>query len=180
MAGYLIITTRLGLRRFIASDTKAMAAMNKDNEVMRYFPQPLTEAETIAMMQRIDQHFEKNGFGLFAVENILTKEFIRLTGFAIPSFGSFFTPCVEIGWRFKKEAWGQGLATEAATACLQYGFTVLQFDKIFSFTAVVNIPSEKVMQRIGMKRTGFFDHPALKKESILCKHVVYEINNKKE
>lgn len=180
MPGYIIATARLGLRRFVAADVKALVAMNKDQEVMQYFPKLLSEAETIAMMQRIDQHFETNGFGLFAAEDIFTKEFIGLTGFAVPGFESFFTPCVEIGWRFKKEVWGRGYATEAAVACLQYGFTVLQFDKVFSFTAAVNTPSEKVMQRIGMRRIGFFDHPAIEKKSALCKHVVYEIDSKKE
>ena len=178
MSAYILSTERLTLRRFIPSDLSQLAAMNNDKEVMRYFPKLLTESETIEMMKRIDVHFEKNGFGLFAVENCFTKEFIGLTGFAIPTFESFFTPCVEIGWRYKKEAWGQGFATEAAIACLQYGFTILQFDKILSFTATANGNSEKVMQRIGMTRLGFFDHPGIDSGSVLCKHVVYEVENK--
>ena len=180
IAGYILSTARLGLRRFVAADVNALATMNRDEAVMKYFPALLTEAQTIAMMQRIDEHFEKNGFGLFAVENIATKEFIGLTGFAIPAFESFFTPCVEIGWRYKKEVWGSGFATEAAAACLHYGFTVLHFNKVLSFTAAINLNSEKVMQRIGMRKIGFFDHPSIEKGNALCKHVVYAIDNKKE
>ena len=72
--------------------------------------------------------------------------------------------------------WGQGFATEAAIACLQYGFETLGFDKVFSFTAVINTNSEKVMQRIGMTPIGYFDHPKIEKSSVLCRHVLYRIN----
>ena len=92
--------------------------MNQDAEVMKYFPKTLTDQETAEMVQRIRLHFEKHHFGLFAVENRLTKEFIGYTGFYVPTFESFFTPCVEIGWRYKKEVWGRGFATEAASSCL--------------------------------------------------------------
>ena len=149
--------------------------MNKDTTVMQYFPKTLAPEETLQMVTRINAHFEEHGLGLFAVENKLTKEFIGYTGFAIPTFESYFTPCIEIGWRFKKEAWGQGFATEAAKACLQYGFKSLGFDRVFSFTAVINIKSEKVMQRIGMTLIGYFDHPKIEKSSVLCRHMLYKI-----
>lgn len=177
MSSYIISTERTGLRRWIDSDLKPFTEMNKDKEVMQYFPDTLTDQETADMVERINLHFEKNGFGLFAVENKLTGQFIGFTGFAIPAFESFFTPGIEIGWRYRKEAWGQGFATEAASACLCYGFDTLQFDKVVSFTAAVNINSEKVMKRIGMKRVAFFDHPKIDRQSILCRHVLYQINN---
>jgi len=159
MSLYIITTARLGLRKWLPSDIAPFTNMNQDETVMQYFPKTLTDEETIAMVTRINAHFEKHGFGLFAVEHKLTKEFIGYTGFAIPNFESFFTPCVEIGWRFKKEVWGQGFATEAAMACLRYGFENLGFDEVFSFTAAINIKSENVMQRIGMTHTGYLDHP---------------------
>ncbi len=180
MNSHTLSTLRLNLRKWIDSDTQPFIEMNKDAEVMKYFPSTLTEAETLKMIERINLGFEKNGFGLFAVENKLTKEFIGFTGFAIPTFEAFFTPCVEIGWRLKKEFWGQGFATEAAAACLQYGFADLGFDKIVSFTSVLNTNSEKVMKRIGMKYVADFDHPKLGKDSILCRHVLYEICKKGE
>jgi [ribosomal protein S5]-alanine N-acetyltransferase len=77
--------------------------MNKDIEVMKYFPKVLTDSETAAMVQRINLK--------------LTKEFIGFTGFSILTFETFFTPCIEISWRYKKEVWGRGFATEAAIAC---------------------------------------------------------------
>ena len=175
MNPYIISTERLGLRRWNDSDIEPFSKMNQDAEVMKYFPKLLTDEESFAMMQRIKQHFKKNNFGLFAVENKLTEQFIGFTGFNIPAFESFFTPCVEIGWRYKKEVWGNGFATEAANGCLKYGFEDLKFDKIVSFTSRLNINSEKLMRRIGMTYVTEFEHPNIEKENILCLHVLYQI-----
>ena len=143
--------------------------MNSDADVMRYFPQTGTKEETAAMLKRINAHFDTHGFGLFAVENKATGNFIGFTGLAVPTFESFFTPCVEIGWRYQKEAWGNGFAGEAAKACLHYGFHTLKVDLIVSFTSAINKPSEKVMQRIGMTRAGYFYHPKIEEGSPLCR-----------
>lgn len=156
MNNYIISTERLGLRRWIESDIIPFMQMNKDAEVMKYFPKTLTDEESFELVQRINLLFDKNSFGLFAVESKLTKQFIGFTGFSIPTFDAFFTPCIEIGWRYKKEAWGQGFATEAAKACLKYGFDTLQFDKVVSFTSAINLNSIKVMQKIGMTKAEEF------------------------
>jgi ribosomal-protein-alanine N-acetyltransferase len=177
MNNFIISTPRLGLRRWIDTDIDPFKAMNKDAEVMRYFPRILTDNETHEMVNRISSHFDKNKFGLFAVENKLTKQFIGYTGFAAPSFESFFTPCIEIGWRFQRAAWGHGFATEAAKACLNYGFGILGFDKVVSFTSTINLRSENVMKRIWMTKTGEFDHPNIDSHSILCRHLLYEITS---
>ena len=170
---YVIITERLGMRRWKEDDIIPFSAMNKDAEVMRYFPLILSNDETIAMVNRIRSHFDRHGFGLFALEDLSTKEFIGYTGFMIPSFTSYFTPCVEIGWRLQRSSWNRGYATEAAKACLHYGFETLNLEKIFSFTSVLNTRSEKVMQRIGMIKYGEFDHPNIEPSHSLCHHVVY-------
>ena len=180
MVPYIFSTERLNLRRWIYSDILPCIEMNEDNEVMKFFPKTQTADETLAMVQRINARFEENGFGFYVVEEKSTKYFLGFTGFGIPTFESFFTPCIEIGWRFKKDAWGKGYATEAAAGCLRYGFETLQFDKIVSFTSVLNTNSEKVMQRIGMIRIGEFDHPLIEPGDSLCRHVLYELVNKKK
>ena len=179
MNSFIINTDRLGLRRWLDSDLKPFSYLNRDPEVMKYYPKTLSDLETLEMVRRIKHHFEKNDFGLFAVESKGTGEFIGYTGFLIPTFQSFFTPCVEIGWKFKKECWGRGFATEAANACLNYGFETLKFEKIVSFTSALNINSEKVMKRIGMKYVTDFDHPQIEINSPLCRHVLYQIDNGK-
>src|SRR5215831_6625874 len=159
MNNYIVQTDRLGLRTWIDTDFIPFAKMNKDKEVMEYFLNILTDDETKLMINRINLHFNTHGFGLYAIEELTSKKFIGYTGFMIPAFKSFFTPCVEIGWRIKREEWNNGYATEAAVACLQYGFADLQFDKIYSFTSIKNWRSEKVMQKIGMMKEGEFNHP---------------------
>ena len=70
----------------------------------------------------------------------------------IAKFESAFTPCVEIGWRFKKSFWGNGFATEAAQACLEFGFSTLGFTTVHSLTSVHIKKSKAVLQSIGMKK----------------------------
>lgn len=173
----ILSTKRLILRQWTAADLQPFITMNSDPDVMRYFPAPLAAPETAAMVERIKAHFQQHKFGLFAVEHKTTAAFMGFTGLAVPSFNAFFTPCIEIGWRFKKEFWGQGFATEAAIACLQYGFAEPGLTEIYSFTSVHNLPSEKLMQRIGMKYLSTFDHPKISKEHTLCPHVLYKITN---
>ncbi len=168
-----MVTSRLALRQWEPQDIVACIEMNLDKEVMKFFPSVLTKEQTIQFYDRVQKHFIDNGFGLYVVENKATKEFLGYTGFMIATFEAAFTPCVEIGWRFKKQNWGNGYATEAATACLQYGINTLGFDKIYSFTSTLNLKSENVMKRIGMSKTGTFSHPKIEKDHALNLHVIY-------
>jgi len=171
----LISTPRLSLRNIVPSDLGALVAMNEDEEVMKYFPSILSQEQTIQFMDRIFTQYKENGFGLYAVTLISSDALIGLAGFMMPSFESFFTPCVEIGWRFKKEFWGQGYASEASTACLKYAKTLLGLKEILSFTSIQNKKSEAVMKNIGMKKQGHFVHPKLDKDHWLSEHVLYSI-----
>ena len=173
---FLILTERLILRTWETKDVEQCIEMNQDVDVMKYFPAILTKEQTIQFYDRVQKHFLENGFGLYVVENKQTKAFMGYTGFMIANFEASFTPCVEIGWRFKKQYWRNGYATEAAKACIQYGFSKLGFDKIYSFTATPNIKSENVMKRIGMVKTGTFNHPKIDKDHILNVHVIYELD----
>lgn len=168
-------TERLRFRDWTAEDFPHFCEMNQDPQVMRYFPSILKEAETEAFLQRILKEFKEKEYGLYAVELKATEEFLGFIGFHEAVFPASFTPCVEIGWRLKASAFGKGYATEGAKACLKYGFQVLHFKEIYSFTAEINFPSERVMQKIGMTKVGEFDHPAVAEKSPLRHHVLYNI-----
>ncbi|WP_028543292.1 GNAT family N-acetyltransferase [Paenibacillus taiwanensis] len=168
-----IETSRLNLRDWEERDVEPFCRLNADEQVMTYFPKTLTPDETISFYHAIQSEFEACGFGLYAVETKQNKEFIGLIGFHKATFEADFTPCIEIGWRLKKEAWGQGFATEGAAACLQYGFNELGFSEVYSFTAEVNKPSQNVMNKIGMSYLNTFDHPKVEPNSPLRKHVLY-------
>jgi RimJ/RimL family protein N-acetyltransferase len=149
--------------------------MNADPAVMEFFPAPLTRVESDALVDRILAHFSARGFGVSAAELKATGEFIGFIGLAVPRFEAHFTPCVEIGWRLAAAHWGTGLATEGATAVLDYAFGTLGLREIVSFTSAVNMRSRKVMEKIGMTRNPAddFDHPNLPEGHWLSRHVLY-------
>lgn len=93
------------------------------------------------------------------------------------NFNAPFTPAVEIGWRLDYNYWGQGYAVEGAKAVLRYGFETLHLPKIVSFTTVTNIRSRRVMEKIGLTHhpEDDFDHPLLKGDHPLKRHVLYSL-----
>ncbi len=170
---YFLETPRLILRDWKDSDSRIFIEMNHDKNVMEFFPSLLTEEETFAMIERIKKFIAENNFGLWAAERKDTKEFIGFVGLSIPRFQADFTPCVEIGWRLAHKHWGYGFATEAANACLDYGFNILKLNEIVSFTSVLNIKSMNVMKKIGMHYVKDFEHPNIEDEDRLKRHVLY-------
>ncbi|MBB4943076.1 ribosomal-protein-alanine N-acetyltransferase [Streptosporangium album] len=154
-------TDRLIMRRWQESDREPFAAMNADPEVMEHFPALLTREQSDAMVDRIESAFDEHGYGLWALQVRATGEFIGFTGLAWQRFEAHFTPALEIGWRLTRSAWGHGYASEAARAALDHGFGPAGRDEIVSMTAVANLRSRAVMERLGMTRdpADDFEHP---------------------
>jgi RimJ/RimL family protein N-acetyltransferase len=170
-----IRTERLLMRRWRDSDRAPFAAMNADPEVMRYFPAALDRAASDAYMDRIEALFQRQGFGLWALEQEATGRFLGFTGLnpmppGVPGAGG-----MEVGWRLASHAWRQGFATEAATAALDVGFRGVGLAGIWSMTAVLNEPSQALMRRLGMTLQGHFEHPRVEPGHPLRPHVVYRI-----
>ena len=162
-------TPRLLLRRWCEADRAPFAALNADPVVMEHFPSTLTRAASDAAVDRIEAHFDEHGYGLWAVE--AEGVFVGFTGLAWATFDAPFTPALEVGWRLARSAWGRGYATEAASAAVQRGLQ--EAPGIVSMTAVVNQRSQRVMQRIGLRHEGEFDHPRLPPGHRLARHVLY-------
>ena len=165
------------MRPWREEDLDRFAALNADPRVMEFQPRCLSRQESEAMAARIAEHFDRHGFGLWAVEAPDIAGFIGFVGLSIPRFEAHFTPCVEIGWRLAYEHWGHGYATEAATTALAFGFESLRLDQIVSFTVPANVRSRRVMERIGMTRSpdDDFEHPNLAEGHRLRAHVLYRI-----
>lgn len=172
----LIQTERLRLRTWRADDLDRFAEINAHSDVMAYFPAPLSREETRDMIERLQTHQADHGFCFWAVDHLANDTLIGMIGLSRPKMETWFTPCVEIGWRLHPAFWGKGLATEGALACLHYGWEVLGLEEIVSFTAGINLPSQRVMEKIGMRRDGVFDHPALPDGHELQPHVLYRIS----
>lgn len=172
-----IKTPRLILRPWQEEDLEPFAALNRDLQVMEYFPSTKTFEESVNEYKRILQHFAQHGWGFFAVSLIGSSAFIGFIGLRYDDFPAHFTPAVEVGWRLKVEHWGHGYATEGAKACLKYGFEKLNLNEIISFTTVQNSRSRRVMEKIGMHPDpkDDFDHPKLLENHPLRRHVLYRL-----
>ena len=128
-------------------------------------------------MQLIRDHFERHGFGVWAVEVIGGAPFIGFIGLSVPSFDAPFTPCVELGYRLAFEHWGHGYATEGSRAALDFGFTTVGLSEIVAMATVGNVRSRRVMERLGMTRdpADDFDHPNIVSGHPLRRHVLYRL-----
>ena len=170
-----IRTDRLIMRRWRDTDRGPYAAMNADPAVMRYFPATMDRAASDASIDRIEELFDAQGFGLWALEIADTGVFIGFTGLnpmpaGVPGAGG-----MEVGWRLAEHAWHQGYATEAARAAVDVGFSGAGLGQIWSMTAVLNEPSQAVMRRLGMTRYAHFDHPRIAPSHPVCRHVLYRL-----
>ena len=176
----VIETERLYLRQWQASDFAVFAEINADPEVMKYFPKLLTPKVSDIIASKCQQLIANQGWGLWAVSlKDSTKtydDFIGFVGLNDTLADMSFAPAVEIAWRLHKDYWGQGYATEAARAALNFAFTELSLDEVVSFTAVINKRSQLVMERLGMMNTrANFYHPALDPNHRLAEHVLYNM-----
>jgi RimJ/RimL family protein N-acetyltransferase len=172
-----LTTDRLVLRRWQESDREPFRALNADARVLEFFPALLKPEESDQAITRIELHFERHGFGLHAAELIETGKFIGFVGLNVPAFDAPFMPAVEIGWRLAYEQWGQGLATEGASAMLRSAWEDVRLTSLVSFTSAANLRSRRVMEKIGMTRdaTADFEHPNLPDGHPLRRHVLYRI-----
>jgi RimJ/RimL family protein N-acetyltransferase len=172
-----IETARLCLRHWLPGDRAAFAAMNADPLVMEHFPHVLSPDESDALADRIDAHFERHGFGLWATEIRGSVPFAGFVGLAVPSFEAPFTPCVEVGWRLAREHWGRGFATEGAQAAVEFAARDLRLHEIVSYTVPDNQRSRRVMEKLGMTTdpADDFDHPGLPIGHPLRRHVLYRL-----
>ena len=167
---------RVLLRAWRADDLEPFAALNADARVMEFYPAPFTRTQSDAIVtERILPGFAERGFGLWAVEVPGVVPFIGFVGLQAPAFEAHFTPCVEIGWRLAFPFWGNGYATEAARVAVAFGFTTADLDEIVSFTVPANRRSVAVMERLGMRYDGEFEHPRLPAGHPLRRHVLYRL-----
>jgi RimJ/RimL family protein N-acetyltransferase len=172
-----VYTDRLLLRRWRDEDRAPFAELNGDPETLVFFPSTLTRAESDAFADRIEAGFEERGYGLWALEVRKTRQFIGFTGLApMPGDVPGGPGGTEIGWRLARTAWRHGYTTEATRAALEVAFTGVGLPEIWSYTAVLNTPSQAVMRRIGMTEAASFEHPRVPDGNPLKPHVTYHLS----
>jgi RimJ/RimL family protein N-acetyltransferase len=144
----ILETPRLQLREFTPEDADALALVLSDPETMRYYPVPYDRAGVEQWIERNRQRYQDDGVGLWAMELKKTQELIGDCGIIRQQVEgeSFY----EIGYHLRRDFWGQGLATEAAVACRDWGFAHLKTSRLISLIRPENLPSRRVAERIGM------------------------------
>ena len=169
-------TPRLILRQWQPQDLPEFAALNADPEVMRYFPSTLDRQASDALAAKAEALIAERGWGFWVAQDKASGRLAGMIGLHIPAPELPFSPCVEVGWRLAKPYWGKGLATEGANAALDFAWDVLKLEEVVSFTAVLNKPSQAVMQRLGMQADAqTFMHPAVSPGHVLAEHCLYRI-----
>jgi RimJ/RimL family protein N-acetyltransferase len=147
-------TERLLLRRWRAADTEPLAAINADPEVMRYIGRGAVLGRGLSedLLTRFEREWRERGFGLWAVEEQAAPgALVGFCGLSVPMFLPEVLPCVEVGCRLAREAWGRGLATEAARAALAFGFgPEHRMAEILAIVSPGNERSLRVAEKLGM------------------------------
>ena len=174
----MITTSRLILRQWKPEDTLAFIDLNSDPTVMEYFLSTWDAEETESFINTCSQLIASRGGGFWAVEKKFSSEFIGMVGLNNVPDDLPIKQSVEVGWRLAKKEWGNGYATEAASASLNYAFNTLKVKEVVAFTPVQNRRSRRVMKKLNMtelKET--FAHPRVPVESGLSEHALYEITS---
>lgn len=140
-----IETQRLRLRRMEPDDTEEFAVLHADPEVTQ-FVFALDRAEAEERLQKDRDEWRQRGHGLFAIVDLASGDFLGRTGLKYwPQFDE-----TEVGWILKREAWGQGYATEAARACIEWGFAQFELPYLTAMINPTNVRSVHVAKRLGM------------------------------
>ena len=161
-------TERLSLRRFVPADFEWLCQLYADPEVTRYLgglqtPERVQEMLRTRFLEYYDLH---PGLGIW-----LTVE--RATGSRV---GFHLLnhirgeSIIQTGFTLAKSAWGQGFATEMASAVLRYGFVELKLPRIAGMASLKNLASQRVLQKIGLERRGerAFPHPDYASEGAMA------------
>jgi RimJ/RimL family protein N-acetyltransferase len=165
------------MRRWREQDLEPFAALNADPLVMEHFPATLARDASDALLERIDQAFESQGWGLWALELADEGAFVGFTGLAQVRPDMPFAPAVELAWRLAREFWGRGLASEAARSAAEFGFERAGLQELVAYTAERNTRSRRVMERLAMvhDQGADFLHPAIAPADGVAPHVLYRL-----
>ncbi len=150
-------------------------AINGDPDSMRHFPAAMSRAESDAWAARMQAHIDQHGWGFWVVEHHADAAFAGVVGLMNIPWQARFTPAVEIGWRIAPAFRRDGLAFEAARLALGFGFGELGLPEVVAFTVPGNVASWRLMERLGMRADGDFDHPRLPEGHPLRRHLLYRI-----
>jgi RimJ/RimL family protein N-acetyltransferase len=174
-------TERLVIRDWDPRDREPYAQFLADPDVRRFYFDVLDRVRSDALVDRFIAAYQRDGFGLLPVERKSDGAFLGVVGLLpIVDMSIRGNPPVEIGWLLGKQFWGQGYAPEAARAWLDHAFS-LNLPEVVAWTTATNVPSQRVMQKLGMRTepADDFIHPKAPAGHPLAPHVLYRISRPK-
>ena len=151
----ILETERLLLRPLELSDAEDMFAMDSNPKVHQYLWQNPTQTieESIKVIEYVRSQYERNNIGRFATILKETGEFIGWTGikFVHDHVENGNTNFFDYGYRLNEKFWGNGYATEATIAWLDYGFNKMEIELMNAYTHAQNGASNRVLSKTGMQ-----------------------------
>lgn len=141
-------TERLRLRPPEPGDADDVRRLRQDAQVMRFLGGAVDEVEAKLRFERDLRHWEEHGYGLCVVEELDGGGFAGLAGFR------HFEGDPDLNYLLRGDRWGTGLATEAATACLAWGFDTLGAELVRAMTDLRHRASQRVLTKIGLRYVG--------------------------
>lgn len=174
----LLETERLVLRQFTVNDVDNIIDLNSDPDVVRFTADRQTDRSAILalMLPKWLKYYEQyDGYGVWAVEEKSTQAFIGWFSFRPAFHSTYFDPVfanpddIELGYRFRKVAWGKGYATEGAQALIKKGFSELGMQCLVAPALAANVASIRVLEKSGLKLEQQFVDPKLGLEVVIYK-----------
>ncbi|AFY60184.1 GNAT family N-acetyltransferase [Synechococcus sp. PCC 6312] len=141
-------TTRMILRPMTLADSHDLLLVLSDPDAMKFYPQPFDDQMTKTWINCNRQRYRDHGFGLWALVLKKSGQVIGDCGLVLQEVNG--VEMVELGFHVQRQLWGQGLATEAAQACCQYGFSQLKLKRLICLIHPQNLASRRVAEKIGM------------------------------
>lgn len=151
MGRTILETPRLLLREMTPSDIDFIAAMMAHPEVNRYYERRFTRAESETWLDRQLERYRRDGKGLWLAVERVSGQPVGQIGLALQDIDGQRQP--EIGWLLDRPYWGRGYATEAGAATRDAAFNQWGYDHVISLIRPVNLPSQRVALRLGMRET---------------------------
>ena len=155
----ILETPRLLLREMTHADLGFVEAMLADEETMRFYPQRYGHADAVAWVQRQIDRYARDGHGGWLALLKETNQPVGQVGLInMLVEGEWLA---ETGYIIHRPHWRQGLATEAALAVRDYAFSTLNKPFVVAQIRPINVPSQGVARKLGMRPNKLFLHAGL-------------------
>ena len=153
----ILETKRLILRELTEKDFSDLYEVLSDSDVTAHYPYTFDEKRVKSWIERNIERYKTDGFGLWAVVLKENGRMIGDCGITIQNIDGEKLP--EVGYHIHKDFRRKGYASEAAAGCIEYGFSNLGFDKIYSYMKYTNEPSCRTAEKNGMKFVKQYPDP---------------------